>query len=121
MGNSLFKVGDYVSRFNADTGQQLPCGPIYQSSGLATHVQNHHPDSGTSLLSHIPTIISSPDYIGKHPREADSIELVKNIGDNVLVCIKLDSKNNYLYVASVYEISQSKLNNRLNSGRLKRY
>lgn len=38
-----------------------------------------------------------------------------------MVCIKLDQKNDYLYVASVYEITESKLQNRLRSGRLKVY
>jgi len=121
MYKNLFKVGDYIENFNAKTGQQLPCGPIYQSFGLETHIKKHHPDSGTHLLSYIPSVIKSPDYIGKHPNEPDSIELVKKICENVMVCIKLDSKNGYLYVASVFEIKESKLNNRLNSGRLKKY
>lgn len=42
------------------------------------------------------------------------------MGDNVMVCIKLDAKENYLYVASIFEITASKLNNRINSGRLKK-
>ncbi len=121
MYNNLFKVGDYIDKFNVSTGQQLPCGPIYQSFGLETHIKKHHPENGDYLLSYIPHVIKSPDYIGKHPKEADSIELVKKTGENVMVCIKLDSKNGYLYVASVFEIKESKLNNRLNSGRLKKY
>ena len=76
---------------------------------------------GTAILQQIPTIIQSPDYIGKNPREPNSIELVKKLSDNIMVCIKLDTQNGYLYVASVYNISQGKVNNRLNSGRLKRY
>ncbi len=117
----LFKVGDYIQRFNTLTGQNLPCGPIYQSVGLASHVKSHHPQMGTAILQQIPTIIQSPDYIGKNPREPNSIELVKKLSDNIMVCIKLDTQNGYLYVASVYNISQGKVNNRLNSGRLKRY
>lgn len=121
MGNNLFQVGQYVSKFNADTGQQLPCGPIYQSAGLAVHIQKHQPQNGPSLLQQIPAIISAPDYIGKNPNEPNSIELVKNLGQHIMACIKLDSKGGYLYVASAYTISPAKLNNRLNSGRLKRY
>ena len=117
----LFKVGDYIQRFNTLTGQNLPCGPIYQSVGLVSHVKSHHPQMGTAILQLIPTIIQSPDYIGKNPREPNSIELVKKLSDNIMVCIKLDTQNGYLYVASVYNISQGKVNNRLNSGRLKRY
>lgn len=80
-----------------------------------------HMKEKASLLSDIPVTIQDPDYIGHNPKESDSIELVKVIQQNVMVCVKLDSKNGYLYVASIYTISGSKLRNRLNSGRLKKY
>lgn len=113
-------VGKYTDKFNTLTGQALPIGPIYQSSGLALHVQNHHPDC-MDLVSQIPQIISSPDYVGQNKKEPNSIELVKRLAGNAMVCIKLDSKNGYLYVASAFRISEGKLNNRINSGRLKKY
>ena len=115
--NKLFCVGEYVTEFNLATGQHLPCGPIYQSYGLLAHIQKRHP-SEVSNLSYVPEIISSPDYIGKHPKEPDSIELVKILSGNIMVCIKLDRDENYLFVASVFEISEGKLKNRINSGRL---
>lgn len=37
-----------------------------------------------------------------------------------MVCIKLDKKNGYLFVASAFTINNSKLNNRLKSGRVKK-
>lgn len=117
--SSLFIVGQYTKEFNAATGQSLPCGPIYQSRGLSVHVRRRHADQ-KDHLSDIPCVIASPDYIGKNPKEPNSIELVKDMGDNVMVCIKLDAKENYLYVASIFEITASKLNNRINSGRLKK-
>ena len=117
--DKLFKVGDYIQAFNDMTGQSLPCGPIYQSAGLQVHIRKRHPDELRNL-SKIPDILKSPDYIGKHPREPSSIELVKDLGENVMVCVKLDADENYLFVASVFEISNGKLNNRLNSGRLKK-
>ena len=73
---NLFQVGEYIEMFNEVTGQDLPCGPIYQSHGLQAHVQKRHP-SDISHLSCVPLIISAPDYIGKHPKEPNSIELVK--------------------------------------------
>lgn len=114
----MLEVGKYIPKFNTLTGQALPCGPIYQSSGLKKHVQKHQKEKA-SIISDIPTVIRQPDYIGRHPKEPNSIELVKRFNENVMVCVKLDSKNGYLYVASVFTISESKLNNRLNSGRLK--
>lgn len=120
MGDKLFKAGDYIPKFNTLTGQNLPCGPIYQSSGLQKHVQKHQKEKASIMLD-IPTVIQAPDYIGCHPKEPNSIELVKKFQENVMVCVKLDSKNGYLYVASVYTISESKLQNRLYSGRVKKY
>lgn len=113
-------VGNYVQKMNDLTGQAIPCGVVYQFPGLRVHVQNHHPDN-TSFLRDIPDIIASPDYIGHNPKESNSIELVKRYTENEMVCIKLDSKKGYLYVASVYEITEAKLHSRINSGRLKRY
>lgn len=120
MADNLFEVGQYVEKFNTLTGQNLPCGSIYQSSGLQKHVKKHQKEKA-SIMSDIPIVIQQPDYIGCNPKEPHSIELVKKLTENVMVCVKLDSKNGYLYVASVYTVSESKLNNRLNSGRLKKY
>ena len=116
----LIEVGEYIERFNELTGQEIPCGPIYQSHGLAIHVKNHHPGE-ESVLDHIEEVIEQPDYVGKHPKEENSVELVKQIDGNIMVCIKLDVRNGYLFVASMFKISNGKLNNRIHSGRLKPY
>lgn len=49
--------------------------------------------------------------------------MVKIFNDNILLSIKLciDFEPNYLYVSSLYDISEGKLNNRTNSGRLKNF
>lgn len=116
----MFCVGQYTEEFNTITGQALPCGEILQSDGLATHVRKHHPNE-VGNIDFIPTIIAEPDYIGQNPKEPDSIELVKIISANIMVCVKLDRKHGYHYVASVYEISNGKLQNRIQSGRLKKF
>ncbi|WP_341433815.1 hypothetical protein, partial [Mesomycoplasma ovipneumoniae] len=59
---------------------------------------------------------------GKNPREEGiSLEYLKVLDDNVLVAVKLDNKNNYFYVASVYEVTDAKLKSMLNSGRIRVY
>jgi hypothetical protein len=113
-------VGRYVERFNELTGQNLPVGSIYQSEGLAVHVKKRHPNE-VGNLEYISDVIKSPDYVGRNPKEPNSIELVKVIENNVMVCIKLDRADDYLFVASVFNITDSKLENRLKSGRLKAY
>lgn len=113
-------VGQYTDRFNQLTGQSLPIGGIYQSDGLLAHVQKRHP-ADVGNLSHVPSVISAPDYVGHNLNEPYSIELVKSLGDNIMVCVKLDLKTNCHYVASVYTITNAKLQNRIQSGRLKKY
>lgn len=115
----LFKVGRYIKAFNAITGQTLPCGYIYQSVGLIKHTKSHHPEL-VGRVGDIPAVIKSPDFIGVNPKEPESVELVKRMDGNVMVCIKLDRKNDYLYVATVFEITDAKLGARIASGRLKK-
>ena len=115
----MVPVGEYIERYNELTGNTLPCGPIYQSNGLRVHVARHHAGEPDHLAD-VPQILSDPDYIGVHPKIDNSVEFVKTLGKNVMVCVKLEETDGYLYVASVFEISQGKLNNRINSGRLRK-
>ena len=110
-------VGQYTEKFNILTGQALACGDILQSDGLINHVRKRHP-ACVSHISDIPNILSSPDYIGHHPREPESVELVKRLDCNLMFCVKLDSVNGYFFVASLFEISDAKLQKRIDSGRL---
>ncbi len=70
----------------------------------------------------IPQIISFPDYIGVNPNEQNiSFELVKCISENVQIGIKLDAKENYLYVATLHTITDAKLKHGIQNGRLKKF
>lgn len=116
----MVTVGKYKEVFNKQLKINLPIYDIYQSDGLITHIKKQHPGL-EKYMEEIPNIIENPDYIGTNQKEPNSIELVKVLSDNILVAIKLDKKNNYLYVATLFDISDSKLQNRLKSGRLKKY
>lgn len=117
--NHLFRVGEYIEKYNLLTGQSIPCGSIFQSSGLLRHIEKRHPEN-LSQVGLIPEILSSPDYIGHNPKERDSVEFVKVYEKNLMVCVKLDQRKGYLFVASFFSISEGKLNNRIKSGRLQR-
>ena len=119
MNEELIPVGEYRESFNKQLDISLPTGIIYRSSRLINHIQRRHPDF-VGYIDKLPEILLNPDYIGKNPKEPDSMELVKVFSYNILVAIKLDVKNNYLYVASLYNISDGKLHNRIHSGRLKK-
>ena len=113
-------VGKYNEEFNKQLNINLPINEIYQSDGLVKHISKRHPGF-EKYMSDIPDIIANPDYIGTNPKEKDSIELIKILDDNILVAVKLDKNDNRLFVASLYNISSSKLKNRLNSGRIKKF
>ena len=70
-------------------------------------------------IEKIPDIIKNPDYVGRNPKEPNSLELVKRYEDNIQIAIKLDISKDYLYVATLFDIRESKIERRLASGRLK--
>ena len=120
MENKLIKVGNISGKLS----NYVPLGlgyNIFCSKGLKKHVQKRHPDC-LKYMNIIPDIISAPDYIGRNPREeANSIEMIKRLDNNVLIGIKLDIAGGYYYVATLHTITDAKLNNGLNSGRLTKY
>ncbi len=119
MPNETEKIADYDGRYNQLLNISLPQLEIVQSHGLKTHIEKRHA-ACVKYIDKIPEIIASPDYVGVNPKEEKSFELVKVYDDNVLLGIKLDVKNGRYYVATLHEISQSKLDRRVFSGRLKK-
>lgn len=82
---------------------------IYKSDGLIKHIEKRHPEC-IEYLDLLPQIIKNPDFIGINPNEnVKSFELVKIINENIQIGIKLDIKNNYLFVATLHTITNSKL------------
>ncbi|MDD6414094.1 MAG: hypothetical protein PUG06_08530 [Blautia sp.] len=73
-------------------------------------------------IDYIPDIIENPDYAGVNPNEKknSSFELIKRYKDNVMIGIKLDKDGDYLYVATMHEVQESKIIRRLHSGRIKK-
>lgn len=120
MQDKLSKVGKYNKKFDIYLSQDISADTIFQSLGLEKHILKRHPEC-LSYMEMIPYIISSPDYIGVNSNETGtSFELVKILQDNVLVGIKLDSKDNYLYVATLHTITEAKLKHGISSGRFKK-
>lgn len=87
---------------------------------LRKHLEKRNNDNMIKYLSRISELLENPDYIGINPRERGrSIEYVIQLEENVLIGIKLDYKNEYFYIATMHEISELKLNQRIKNGRLK--
>lgn len=121
MSNKIKLIGIYNNKFNSYLPYNLNYIEIYQSFGLPKHIQKRHPDC-LQFVSLIPEIISSPDYIGVNPNEKGvSFELVKVLSENVQIGIKLDTKDDYLYVATLHPITEAKLKHGIANGRLKKF
>ena len=93
---------------------------IYRSTGLPAHMVKRKHFNCLKYIDDIPDILENPDYVGVNPNEKDkSIEFVKKYSKNVLLGVKLEKEGQYLYISTMYEVQESKLNRRLYSGRLK--
>lgn len=123
MDNNLLKVGKYNPIFNDILGIDIEELDIYRSKGLPTHMLKSKHSKCLKYIDYIPDIILNPDYIGVNPNENEtkSIELIKRYKDNVMIGIKLDKDNEYLYVSTMHDIQESKIQRRLYSGRIKKF
>lgn len=121
--DNLLKVGKYNPVFNDILNLNILEYDIYRSKGLPAHMLKSKHSKCLKYIDYIPDIISCPDYIGVNPNENEgvSIELVKKYKENILVGVKLDTTNDYMYISTMYDVQESKIKRRLFSGRLKNF
>lgn len=120
MAANLTEVGEFEASLNTLLGTTFPSLKIYQSDGLKAHLIKRKHFDCLKHLSDVPDIIANPDYVGVSPTEPDSLEYIKVYDKNIMIGVKLDTSGDYLYVASMYSVQESKVQRRLHSGRLKR-
>ena len=121
MKEKLFPVAPYNKLINNYVHYNFKYDFIYQSSGLEKHILKRHPEC-IEYLQYLPFILNHPDYIGINPNETGkSFELVKKFDKNIQIGIKLDVKNDYLYVATLHSITNGKLQHGIENGRLKKF
>lgn len=118
------RVGYFKSKIAKILGVPYS-GIIYASPGVLKHIKNRHGKHLsrkviTNILEVIKQVINEPDYIGVYKIKEDriSIEFIKNIDTNILVGIEVDTEGNYIYVSTMYPITDSKIRNKLYSGKL---
>lgn len=105
-----------ITNFNAG-------GNVYVAPGLIKHIKKHliklSDNENANIYSTMVSIFNDPDYIGVAPgKEGKSFELIKEIDNNILLAVEIDEENDYNYVSSMYDVSEGKINNRLNSSRI---
>lgn len=121
MKDKIYPIAPFNNLINEYLPYVLDFDYIYQSAGLEKHIFKRHPDC-VEYLPYLPYIIKSPDYIGINPNEKETtFELVKVFDKNIQIGIKLDIKDNYLYVATLHSITNGKLQHGLQNGRLKKF
>lgn len=120
MSDKIFPVAHFDKNLNRYLPYSLDHEFIYQSVGLEKHILKRHPEC-IEFLQYLPYIIAHPDYIGVNPNETGvSFELVKVFDKNVQIGIKLDVREDYLYVATLHTITAGKLKHGIENGRLKK-
>ena len=120
--NQLIWVGKYNKRFNELLGINITQEEIFRSKGLIAHLEKRNHTNCLKYIDYIEDIILHPDYVGVNPNEkTPSVELVKRYDNNILLGIKVDLSTNSLYVSTMFDIQESKIQRRLHSGRLVRY
>jgi hypothetical protein len=118
----LLRVGKYNPKFNEILDIDLEELEIFRSKGLPSHMVKRKHYKCLKYIDYIPDIISNPDYIGINPNEqGKSIELIKCYEENVMIGIKLDIDEKYLYVSTMHDVQESKIQRRLFSGRIKKF
>ncbi len=90
---------------------------VYRSKGLLAHLLKRRHYVAAKYLDFIPDIINEPDYAGT---TGGQIELVKCFRDSIFLSIKLDKAKGTYYVATMFDVKQSKIESYCRSGRLKK-
>lgn len=112
-----------LAKINALLGVNFTgTGEVWMYPGLKKHVMKAHAGIFEAYHQYLPDIIASPDYVGQNPKEPDSLELIKQITDTVLLAIKLDPSG-YLFVSTFFDLKNApdKIRKRLATGRIKPY
>ena len=125
---SYYKAYRKVGRINASLAGKLGFsfdGSVYASPGVLSHIKKHHGRQLTrmvkdNLIKVIESIIEEPDYIGvdKKRGHKGALELIKKVDAMILVGLEIDLEDNYIYVSTLYPITNSKINNKIYSGRI---
>lgn len=125
--NAYKRVGYFRERMAKFLGVDFT-GTIYASPGVIKHIKKRHGKHlkrrvYNNIIEVMRDILNSPDYIGvyKEVEGGISVELIKEVDGNILVGIEIDEENEYIYVSTMYPITDAKINSKLYSGRLKNW
>lgn len=99
---------------------------VYASPGVINHIKKRHGKQFTkkmkdNIIDTMEKVIKDPEYFGLDYERGNggSLELIKKV-DNIILLLGLefDLEDKYIYVATMYPITLSKMNSRIFRGRL---
>lgn len=65
--DKLYKVGEYINKYNQILNINLPCISIYASKGLRKHIETRH-NNCVDYIEKIPDIIKIPILLVQIPK-----------------------------------------------------
>lgn len=111
-----------VDLINRTTGLELETGNAFFSINAQKHAAKRHPLEYSKALPHVAAVIADPMYLGDDFKNHGKIELVARVaalGNALLVAVEVTRDDSGRYnVTSFYPISQKKIDNRREKGRL---
>lgn len=95
---------------------------IFIGDSNIKHIMSKHPDDYRKYFDKIPSILSSPDYVGVNKKD-NSIEYIKEFKINdefVKVAIRVSNSDKY-FVRSLYVVNSSRVYNFIKKKTLLKY
>ena len=118
------RVGYLRQRIANELGIEFT-GVIYASPGVLKHIIKRHgrqlnKKTRDSILEWMKKILEEPDYIGIYKNEGGqtAVEFIKRVYTNLLLGGEVDEKHEYIYVTTMYPITDKKIENKIYSGKL---
>ncbi|MBP2233130.1 hypothetical protein J2847_006465 [Azospirillum agricola] len=112
-----------VDIIEATLGIEVELGPVVFTVSNQKHALNKHPEDFGRCLPHIGTVVAKPTYLRDDFKNHGKIELISRVpalGNGLLIAVEIipDEQGRYR-VASMYPISDKKIDQRRGAGTLK--
>lgn len=102
-------------------------GTIYASPGVIKHIKRKHGKHLNkkiieNLVEYMKEIVDNPEYIGifKDTEDIISVQIIKKYDKYILIGIEINRFSDYIYVSTMYPVTDRKINNKIYSGKLKK-
>lgn len=119
------RVGYLRERVAYELGIRVYWCNLCLCPGVLKHIIKRHgrqfdKRTRTGILEWMKKILDDPDYIGiyKNDEGQTAIEFIKKAYTNLLLGVEVDEEKQYIYVTTMYPITDRKIENRIYSGKL---